>query len=432
MVRMIWGALLFSFSLTSVLYSQDIPDLYFDYKRQGDYQFQKGEYFYAFEKYRKAIDVFDSDPEIHYRLGRVYGLLEPQESFSDKEFALALNLYLRKYVDMSKINRQTMREFFGIPIDPYEEKKPTERNPIVFVKRDLDHDGEEEVFVLLRRGRLSYALFVLDYFDYKPRVHHLVTFYEGESGRADLEFKDLTNDGREEIIVVSEMQDFLNLFIFSKTPSYSYREVLNHSGLFLGRYMFVDVKGDGLKEIEVYEKLREGIVFDPNEGPFLMKKNVYMWSGERFNVVHSEPVYDEGYALNQFFGALLNDNDFERAFRQVHPQQFLNRLDRGDDLDAFIKYMRQPDYRLFLAETPTSGNILGQMRLREDLRYDDSQAWEEGSSGAPKSAMIRDDEKYYRLMVGGESYSVVLRRRGRWYIDQLKKESVPDGGWVLN
>jgi hypothetical protein len=283
---------------------------------------------------------------------------------------------------------------------------------------------------MMKRGHLSYALFVIDYFDYLPRVTHLVSFYEGESGRADLRFKDLTQDGREEIIVVSEMKDFLNLFIFAKSPVQTYQEILNLPGLFLGTHIFANVKGDSKKEVEVHEKIRKGIIFPQDEGPYLTRKIIYMWNGEVYKDVHTEMVYDEGYALNKFFGALMLEENYDKAYRHISPEKFFRRLDRHNDQEALRHYFKRGDYNIFLASHPNINSLIGQIKLYRDLRFDNTEGWEEGGNAAPRSQSVRDDERYYKLIVGQASYSLVMRNRGRWRIEHFVKDDVRDGGWA--
>lgn len=418
--------------IVSALYAEDdLPALYLDNLALGDHYFQTEEYFYAFERYREATKYSNEQAEIHYRLGRIYGLLEPRQSLCEKEYSVAMTLLLCKFAGVDQVNLDNFRRILDIPIDPYEKKNPTWVNPVLFLKRDIDRDGQEECFVLMQRGKYSYALFVIDFFDYVPRVSHLVTFFEGASGRADVKFKDLNRDGREEVIVSSEMKDFTNLFIFTKTRGDCYQEVLNLSGLFLGTYVFVDAVGDKLKEVEIHEKVRKGIVFVPEEGPYITKKSIYKWQDGRYELFHTEVLYDEGYTLNQFFEALLLNNDFARAYRHIHPENFLRHLGPYNDVKALENYLRHPDFEQFLAENGHADRILKHMKLRKDPRYDAFAGWEEGGGGELRTPSIRDDELRYKLILPEESYSLILRNRGRWKIEHFTKDDFSTGGWAL-
>ncbi|OED34159.1 hypothetical protein AB834_07260 [PVC group bacterium (ex Bugula neritina AB1)] len=431
-----WGmTLFFFFFVCKIAFCVDekLPETYLDSIALGDHYFQSQDYFLAFETYLKGANVLSDRPEIHYRLGRLYGLLEPQKALCDKEYIVAITLMLKKIPKIHQLSASHFRCLLEIPIDPKEQADKNFLNPVSVIKTDLDKDESKECFVLFKRGNYAYTLFVIDFFDKLPRVSHLATFFTGISGDASILFEDLNKDGVEEIVVESRMKDFLNLFVFQKTVKKDYQEVLSLPALWGAEYFFLDFDGDQAKEIEVYEKIREdkGEARFSENGLCLTQRSIYFWLENRLKLFSSEVVHDDAYVINKFFLEIINGKDvsFTRAYEYIHPDYFFGFLNHDNARVQNLKdFFQQEDYQDFLGKKIKKIDIFKNIRFEKDERYNSYLGWDEDR----KSPDVAKEEVAYRVYLNEKTYLLVLRNRGEWRIEEFSRIKNKEEGWMFS
>jgi hypothetical protein len=393
--------------------------------RSGDNYFQKNENMYAFNEYKKAVELNKESVSAHYRLGRVYGFLNPKEQFCDREYALALYLFMKDYPDLESIDINKLRKTFELPINPKEKNI----NPIEYIKRDIDKDNKDELFILMKRGVRSYVLFVCYFYEFYPKVVHLTTFYEGVSGKNKIEFKDIIANNKEEIIVYNNTKDFLNIGIFRKNNKNKYVTILNQAGLFNGRYLFSKQAGGRPFTIEIYENLLKGPVFTDETGPYVSQKTLYVWNSEKYEEYYTETIENYEYCLNNFLEALMLKGDFYEAYKYIKPSLFLRDLKKEGDIIPFVTYMRQSEYSALLAEEGAS-KYAGKVKTHVFSEYNTSGGWQEEKAPVNKIFFTKEDVKKIKLIIDNNIFIVDMIYSGGWKISRLKRADLnTKGGW---
>ncbi|MBU0650712.1 tetratricopeptide repeat protein [bacterium] len=408
-------------------------DLFKTFAQSGDLKFREKDYHGALENYKKALQIDDKFPGIHYRLGRVYGFLEPTKNLCDKEYLLALYLYAKSFTNIEQINVETLREFLNIPIDFAEYGNITQYNPVKIIKTDLDKDDKLEILIMMRRGSCSYNLFALEFESFYPQVSHLTTFFEGESGYSDITFKDLIRDDKEEIIVTCEMEDFLNVMIFKRAYAGKYDNILNAAGLFKGNYIFSDIIGDNKFEIEIFEQLLEDTVFSMEKGPYLSKRSIYFWNGTNYELNSSEIVQDYVYSLNVFLRALMVDLNFEEAYKYTEPSKFLNDVGETNcDINKFVELLKTPSYSSLIAGSGAD-KFVGHIFVEDNIFLDEKQGWDLGRKEVSQVPVITKYVKNLRVYFDSYSFLVTMEYHGGWKVASINREyGFKKKGWAVN
>ena len=384
----------------------------------GDFYFREKDYKNAFNYYKKAMEINNSLPLIHYRLGNAYSYINPGKDYSENEYAIALYLFLKEHPDLKNVDVESIKKALEIPSD----------TPIRFMRRDIDKDKKDTIFLLMKRGFRSYVLFAIDIDEFHPKISHLVTYYKGDNGTDDIDFKDLDEDGKEEIIIVCNMKDFLNLVVIRKNND-KYETILNHMGAFKGKFLISKSKATGLKDIEVFENLREGVAFSENTGPFLIKKTLYVLEKGVYRELQSDVLKDEGFYLNEFFKALMVEGNFQKAYDVIDPNLFLEDAVKDDKFSEFVEYMKNDKYNALLAEKGAN-TFFGKVLVKENVMITADEGWEDLSPNKDRMPRIKSFVKNYKVYLGPNVYQVIMRKSGIWKVTRLVRlDATNEAGW---
>ena len=278
---------------------------------------------------------------------------------------------------------------------------------------------------------ISYVLFVLSSGDFYPKVTHLATFYRGDSGYEDIDFKDLNLDNKEEIIVTCNMKDFLNVMIFHKNNEGNYHTILDKTGAFKGNYLISDVLSDNIKEIEVFEYLAEDSIFSDTTGPFLSKRSVFVWEGDSYYLYSENILEDAVHVLNDFLKGLMIEGNLQKSYDYIIPDKFFkHRAGQGTDYEAFVSLMDTREFSSLLVKNKGDlyrKKILGQ----EDISRSSEVGWEESISALERMPSAAPLVKSFSLKIGNNTYFIDMEKKDIWRISNFKLyESIDDKGWI--